>query len=117
MRTHIILLRGDRRGSLGVLAAGSGGAGSQEAAITRLGGTLLGQYVVAGRYDLVLIVQLPSSEALLAFCLLQNAFGLYAEPMEAITADSADRVSELAESLLGHAQEEKGQAGDRGNPA
>lgn len=107
MATFLVLMQGHRRGSLGILAAGSAGAKGIADAIRRLGGELLGQYLVTGRYDLVVIARLPSTEAAVAFSLLQNALGFSAELLEALEPEAIDRVTDLADTVVG-AKDEPG---------
>ena len=69
MGTYIFLFRNDAEGAARTLAAGRSGADEQIRRLTSLKGAEVKQYAVTGRFDAVLIAELPSDAAALAVTL------------------------------------------------
>ena len=100
MQTYLLLMRANEPGALALLSASAEDAEKPQAAIKKLGGKLIGQYVLNGRYDLALVVELPTDEACLAFSLLSSGTGYYTEVLRAFPPDRLQVARALAEALL-----------------
>jgi uncharacterized protein with GYD domain len=62
-------------------------------AIERLGGRSIGSWLTQGRYDLVLLVELPDEKAALSFALETGMAGrLTTETLRAFTPDESDPI-------------------------
>ena len=100
---YVILFKANDRASLQMLGTGAEGAGEQRRVIRHYGGKVKTQAAVLGRYDAVLVVDFPSQEACLAYCLSANAAGSYAEPMPILPPDAVDaaraKATDVAEKL------------------
>lgn len=105
METYVLLMRADRGASLGVLASGEAGAAQQKEAVVSLGGNVVKQWAVAGRFDIVLVAEFPNAQAMLGFSLLQNGAGLYCEALPAFEPSTVSAVSSLVEAMLDPANE------------
>src|SRR5215204_3957398 len=92
MGTYIFLLRNDSEGAARMLAAGSSGAVEQKSRLTSLQGAEVKQYAVTGRFDAVLIAELPDDTAALAVTLEATAAGQYVELLRALDTEILDDV-------------------------
>ncbi|MDQ3705350.1 MAG: GYD domain-containing protein [Chloroflexota bacterium] len=100
MALYVVLIRAPGSGSGLMLYSHVLGAEQQKDAIKILGGEVIGQYAVLGQYDEVLIVDFPDSETALAFNLLSNSEGLYAESMRAFRPEDVAKAKERADLLF-----------------
>jgi len=75
-----------------MLAAGSSGAVEQKSRLTSLQGAEVKQYAVTGRFDAVLIAELPDDTAALAVTLEATAAGQYVELLRALDTEILDDV-------------------------
>ncbi len=92
MGTYIFLLRNDAEGAARMLAAGRSGADEQKRRLTSLEGAEVKQYAVTGRFDAVLIAELPDDAAALAATLEATAAGQYVELLSAHDPEILDAV-------------------------
>jgi uncharacterized protein with GYD domain len=92
MGTYIFLFRNDAEGAARTLAAGRSGADEQIRRLTSLKGAEVKQYAVTGRFDAVLIAELPSDAAALAVTLEATAAGQYVELLSALDPEILDAV-------------------------
>jgi uncharacterized protein with GYD domain len=99
-RSYVLLLRADQTSALGLLASGLKGAARQKKAIKDLGGKVISQVAVTGRYDIVIVADFPSPEAAYAFSMMQTGAGFYCETLEAFHPHQVAAAAELAESIL-----------------
>ena len=105
MKTYIFLLRNNAEGAKAMLTSGSSGAAGQADVVRELGGECRHQWAVTGRYDAVLVADLPDDAAALALTLGATAGGQYIELLSALDTevlDSArDRYDQAAAALIG----------------
>jgi uncharacterized protein with GYD domain len=92
MGTYIFLFRNDAEGAARTLAAGRSGADEQIRRLTSLKGAEVKQYAVTGRFDAVLIAELPNDAAALAVTLEATAAGQYVELLSALDPEILDGV-------------------------
>ena len=90
MGTYIFLLHNDAEGAARMLAGGSSGAEDQVRKIEAFGGAVVRQYAVTGRYDAVLVAELPDEAAALAVTLEATAAGQYVELLSALAPEVLD---------------------------
>jgi uncharacterized protein with GYD domain len=92
MGPYIFLFRNDAEGAARTLAAGRSGADEQIRRLTSLKGAEVKQYAVTGRFDAVLIAELPNDAAALAATLEATAAGQYVELLSALDPEILDAV-------------------------
>jgi uncharacterized protein with GYD domain len=92
MGTYIFLFRNNAEGAARTLAAGRSGADEQKRRLTSLGRAEVKQYAVTGRFDAVLIAELPNDAAALAVTLEATAAGQYVELLSALDPENLDAV-------------------------
>ncbi len=92
-----------------MLRSGSSGAARQVEVVRALGGQCKAQWAVTGRFDAVLVAELPDDEAAMALTLGATAAGQYVELLSAVDPEvvdgSRDRYIEAAEALVGESAE------------
>ena len=95
MPTYVLLLRNNADGAARMLASGAIGAAEQADAIAALGGRMIGQWAVSGRFDEVLVVDLPGEAEAMTLVLGATAAGQYAELLHAHEPDVIQAASTL----------------------
>lgn len=95
MPTYVLLLRNNAEGAARMLASGAIGAAEQADAIEALGGRVLGQWAVTGRFDAVVVVDLPGNAEALTLVLGATAAGQYAELLHGLEPDVVQSASSL----------------------
>jgi uncharacterized protein with GYD domain len=85
MPTYVLLQRAEPDAASGILRSHGLGAARQRKAIRALGGRVLAQYAVSGRYDALLILELPDEETSLAVALQLEGEGFYTEVLQAFS--------------------------------
>ncbi len=104
MGTYIFLQRNNAEGAKDMLDSGSSGAARQKALVTKLGGQCRDQWAVTGRFDAVMVAELPDDAAAVAITLSATAGGQYIELLSALdpqVVDSArDRYDQAAEAVV-----------------
>ncbi|MBA2312208.1 MAG: GYD domain-containing protein [Actinobacteria bacterium] len=98
--TYIFLLRNDASAARNMLLSGTKGAVAQAELLRRLGATEVKQFAVTGRFDAVVIADLPSQQAALAFSLGATSEGQYVELLPAHSAEDVDEARRLAEEAV-----------------
>lgn len=100
MTTFLILIRADAHASLKIAATGESGASGQVAAIEGLGGSVSGQWVLMGRYDLALVATFPDAATAAAYTLMANAGGLVTESFLALNPSELSLAQDLVLNAL-----------------
>jgi uncharacterized protein with GYD domain len=96
MATYILLLRNDAVAADLMLRSGREGAKEQERAIEFLGGKVIKQCAVMGRYDVVLMVEFEQDADCLAFSLGAARGGQSVEVLPAFEPAEVDIARERA---------------------
>jgi uncharacterized protein with GYD domain len=99
MPTFVFLQKAPDHGAAGISAGPSKGAARQAEAIRALGGTVQAQFAVIGRFDIVLIADVPNDETALAISLRAQEEGFYTEALRAFTPEDADKAVSLLSKL------------------
>lgn len=97
---YVLLLRNDDPVAAGLmLSAGRDGAQQVRQAIEQFGGWVQQVVPVAGRYDAVILCDLPSHAELMGLALSARASGYSIEAMPATTDDDLDKVRQISQSV------------------
>jgi len=106
MRTYIFLLRNTAEGAKGMLASGRSGAVIQARVVDELGGRLVGQWAVTGRFDAVLVAELPDDAAAAMMTLAATSAGQYVELLNALDPGVIDTARDLYDQTVAALTEE-----------
>jgi uncharacterized protein with GYD domain len=82
-----------------MLASGSAGADGQRAAIEALGGTVVGQWALAGRFNVLLVAEFETDAAAMAASLRATEDGFETELIRAFPPGEIDDAREHARRL------------------
>lgn len=98
MLTLLLLMRADAGASLRTAASGERGAEGQVAAIAALGGSVISQWGLLGRYDLAVIATFPDQDTAASYCLLANSAGFSTEAHLALAPNQLNHAASLIAS-------------------
>ena len=99
MPDYVLLMKADRNGSVGLLAAGADSQGRFEAAVDALGGSVHSYVPVTGAYDLVVHASFEDEISSLLTSHVWNAAGMYVDLLRAFKPEELNRAAELRERL------------------
>jgi uncharacterized protein with GYD domain len=85
---------------LKIAATGESGASRQVEAIEGLGGSVSGQWLLMGRYDLALVATFPDAATAAAYTLMANAGGLVTESFLALNPSELALAQDLVLNAL-----------------
>jgi uncharacterized protein with GYD domain len=95
MRTYILLLRNSAEGAQRMLDSGHSGATDQARAVEELHGKVVGQWAVTGRFDAVLVAELPDDAVAVALTLGATSAGQYVELLLTLDPEVIDTARDL----------------------
>jgi uncharacterized protein with GYD domain len=107
---YVLLTRNDSLGAGLMLTSGADGAALQRAAVKDFGGEVLHHTATIGHVDAVMVVDFPSPQACIAFCLAANAGGQRVEALQALTPDDMEDASRQAHDVARIQQERREKA-------
>src|SRR5688500_10825328 len=96
----LLLMRANPSASMRIAAAGPDGARQQAAAIEVLGGSVEGQWVLLGRYDLAVVATFPDEAIAAAYCLAANSGGYATEVHLALAPDKLSAAQEFIDQAF-----------------